>query len=138
MPEKTENFQFSYDEVFDSDSSCDRTKSLYEYFQNLLPKEDLQDFERHLSSCEACLKLLTELQQSEVNGQSLVLNPENTEKIYAEGRLKFGTKRPPAIHPATIPGFRFSSMNALMLLLVVSLAYPAYRSFVLRQEVREL
>ena len=139
MPEKTENFQFSYDEVFNSDSSCDRTKSLYEYFQNVLPEEHLQDFERHLSSCEVCLKLLIELQQSEVNGQSLVLDAAKAEKIYEEGRLKIGPKRPAAIHPATSPGFRFSSrMNALMLLLVVILAYPAYRSFVLRQEVREL
>ena len=138
MKEKrSTNQRFHYEDVFPQQRDCQRTEVVQRYFQQLLTTAEQEDFHDHLKSCDACVKLLAELQETEHTAEKLALDAAQADLIYQEGRRKLNkTSVPLALPPRSFPLPMFA--NALLLVVIAVLAYPAYQSFVLKREVSDL
>lgn len=130
---------FFYDEVFTSQPECNRAFKAHQYFQQNLSGPEQEEFEQHLKSCDSCIRALSELYEADSATERIILDAQKADAIFEEGRAKF--RRGPVDSPL-IPAartFRFPTFtNALLVVLVAILAYPAYRSFVLDQQVTNL
>ncbi len=144
MSNKRVSQEYSFRDVFNTKENCDQTEILYEYFQDSLSNEDQEKFEQHLAGCPVCAQMLSELSESEKVLDRTVLNAEKADKIFRENRVhieemlnqKYGTGSPvvPVASKFRLPVYA----NAMLVLLVVLLIYPSYRSFVLEREVTRL
>ena len=144
MNKKPASQEYSFQDVFRTKENCDQTEILYEYFQDLLSKEDQESFEQHLTGCSICAQLLAELDESERVSGRTVVDAEKADKIFRQNRAqieemldkKYGAASPvvPVARKFPFPAY----VNAMLVLLVVLLIYPSYRSFVLEREVTRL
>jgi hypothetical protein len=144
MTEKPQNQKFTFTEIFTTETSCDRSDRLYANFQGLLSPEEQEAFEKHLSTCTTCTKLLAELEESKLAAENTVLDAEQADRIFRINRSKIEDRlnRRFGIQQRTIPWMerlRFPAyLNAMMLVALAILIYPAYRGFVLDQQVARL
>jgi hypothetical protein len=144
MSKKRLSQEYSFHDVFSTKENCGQTETLYEYFQELLSKEDQERFEQHLAGCSICAQTLSELSESERVTDRTVLDAEKADKIFRQNRVqieemlnkKYGTGSPvaPVAWKFRLPVYA----NATLVLLVGLLIYPSYRSFVLEREVTRL
>ena len=144
MSKKRLSQEYSFHDVFSTKENCDQTEILYEYFQDSLSKEDQEKFEQHLAGCPVCAQMLSELSESDRVLDRTVLDAEKADKIFGQNRVqieemlnkKYGTGSPvvPVTWKFRLPVYA----NAMLVLLVVLLIYPSYRSFVLEREVTRL
>jgi hypothetical protein len=139
----------SFDEVF-KEGHCNREEELFQYFQGLLSKTAIDEFEKHLSNCNRCGFILAGLEETnEANG--IILDSSKAESLFQQNRLKLQAylkKRYPGrvsapVAKENVGGFfqTFSIpkyANALMILLLAFLIYPSYRGIVLNKEVTNL
>jgi hypothetical protein len=154
MNKKAGNQTVSFDELFGNEGkSCERKDELLRYFETLLPDEDAEKFEKHLSVCSQCARELVELQETETAATKIVLDSANVEQIFDRNRAtmqssldrKYGktNKELPADSPAALDRFfnLFSFpayANALVILLLAILIYPSYKGFILDKETEKL
>jgi len=137
------NEQFRFQDIFGSEENCDRTDTMYQYFEGSLSKNDQEEFRTHLKDCDNCSGLLAELQEAESAGQNTILDATKADKIFSENRTKIqhwlNEKYPVSTLPPPRWNFRIPAYaNAMLIFLIVILAYPAYRSFILERQVTEL
>jgi hypothetical protein len=137
------NEQFRFHDVFGKEKDCGRTDTLYQYIEGSLSKSEQEEFQTHLRDCDNCSALLAELQEGESVGQNMVLDARKADKIFSENRTKIQhwlndkyrvSTLPPPLWNFRIPAYA----NAMLILLIAILAFPAYQSFVLKQQVTQL
>jgi hypothetical protein len=152
MSDKRAKQSFSFDEVFaEEGKNCNRDDEVFEYFEGVLTKTDANEFEKHLGVCNHCAAGLIQLQEIQ-EAAEVDLDPGKAKKLFDLNRtklrdhldLKYGG-RPELPVKGSGAFFRFFNLfslpnyaNALVMALVLILAYPAYRSFVLKNEVDKL
>jgi hypothetical protein len=134
--------RFHFQDVFGKETNCDRTNTLYEYFEGVLPQNEQSDFQKHLLDCDPCAKLLAELHEASAAAQNTLLDAHQADRIFSENRAKIQkrlTEKYPAVILPKSWNFRIPVYaNAMLIVVIGLLVYPAYRSFVLNQEVVQL
>jgi hypothetical protein len=135
--------QFRFHDVFSKEEDCNRTDSMYQYFDGFLSQNEQEQFRKHLQDCDKCSGLLVELQEAESAGLNTVLDATKADKIFSENRTKIQNWLNEKYHVAKLPqpiwNFRIPSYaNAMLIVLIAILAFPAYQSFVLKQQVTQL
>ena len=144
MTKKRLNQEYSFQDVFKTKESCDQTEILYEYFQDSLSKEAQERFEQHLAGCSICAQNLAELSESEREMERTILDAEKADRIFRKNRVQIEemlNKKYGASSPSVPVAWKFRLpvyANAMLVLLLVLLIYPSYRSFVLEREVTKL
>src|SRR5262245_25424247 len=134
--------RFQYHEIFGKETNCDRTNSLHQYFEGTLPENQQKEFRKHLADCDSCAKLLAELQEAETAAHDTILDANQADKIFSQNRASFQEQLKEKYGVVTLPpkwNFRIPNYaSAMLMVLIAVLIYPAYRSFVLDQQVTQL
>lgn len=133
---------FSFTEVFQNSNHCYRETDVHRYFEGRLSAEDERSFEQHLASCDDCAGKLAALQTVEQAAENTVLDSDQANRIFSKNRTRLqaalDVKYPVGMStaPSFFGAFRLPPYaNALLMLLVAVLVYPAYRSFVLDSQL---
>ena len=133
--------RFTFDEVF-GDTTCDRQDELFKYFEQRLPADAEKTFQKHITGCYSCARRLAELQQEQQAAQGISLDPEQSQRIFKVNRIrlqavldvKFPGKLPAGV--GFWQSFRLPAYaNAMLLIVLAVLIYPAYRSFNLDRDL---
>jgi hypothetical protein len=140
----------SYQELFATEENdCFQTNDVFEYFQGILPESAKGDLEAHLAVCPSCATHLSELQQMERADSSTKLDSRESKRIFNQNLIKLRgmmdrqlgiqERTPSGIFDRFFQTFSLPAYaNALAIFLLALLLYPAYKGFILDNEVSRL
>lgn len=135
MDKNREKGALFYSEVFDEAGSCIHDAELLLYFQQLLSAEKKKLFEEHLKECSLCSAALLELEEMEAAPDVGSELPDQDFYRLERSRLRESLQGEFPVREAhfswLVRTFSFSpAVNAVMIVLILLLLYPAYRFFV--------
>lgn len=137
---KNEVERFTFDEVFGENPTCERQTELFRYFEGRLPADAEKTYHQHLAGCSTCAGRLAELQLEQKATEGLSLDPEQTKRIFNANRVRLtaalDVKYPGEQRVNFWQSFRLPAYaNAMLMIVIAVLIYPAYRSFVLERDL---
>jgi hypothetical protein len=148
MNNQSQDRRFSFKDVFPAKTeTCKRESELLEYFEQVLPEENMEDFVQHLAGCAICAGHLSALEETKLEAEFTSIDAGKADLIFQKNRtrLKEHLERKygplPEKRSGILPfsGFRIPSYaGALMAGLILLLIYPAYKGFILDEQVIRL
>ena len=146
MSKENEFQELTLEEVFAEAPPCAQTTNVIRYHEDLLNEPERLTFEKHLKECFPCAQALIQVHRAAEAGDEVALDPDKSRKIFEESRLRLRAHLDAVYDRSKIqkvvpgPGrpayFHFPPyLNAILLVVIAALIYPAYRGFVWEQQI---
>jgi hypothetical protein len=139
MNKKRATERFTHDDIFNMQGNCERNEEVFRYFQGLMTDPERKEFGKHIVECGHCTVLLSNLEESENGAENTILDSEKANEIFRRTRTKLRKQKSSLSVIDAFRGFHVPAyVNGLLTLMVLLLVYPAYRGFLLDDQVSNL